>query len=227
MWQKIRGPFSEFGFAAGFLYVIDRVLSTLSPSLRLYVYDLVAQPIGSKPLVPDRMARQFEIRVIGPGDPEIALMPVRPEVMQARMAQRAVCLGAFKKGALIGYMWFCDERYEEDEVRCTYLLGRPRDSVFDFDFYLFPEHRMGLGFAVLWNGANQFLSRRGTLYTFSRMTRFNLASRRAHQHLGLRVVGRALFLRAWVLEVMVATLFPYFHASVTRAGRAHLTLHAD
>ena len=227
VWEKIRGPFREFGLVAGALYAIDRVISGISPNLRLHVYDLVVQPIRQKPLVPDRIAKQLEIRLIEPGDSELALMPVRPEVMQARLAQKAVCLGAFKKGILVGYMWFCSGRYDEDEVRCTYVLGRPGESVFDFDFYLFPEHRMGFGFAILWNGANELLGRRGIRYTFSRMTRFNLASRRAHQHLGLRVVGRALFLRAWVLEVMVATLFPYFHVSITRAGRAHLTLQAD
>jgi hypothetical protein len=224
VWEKISGPFRDFGLAAGALYAIDRVISGVSPKLRLHVYDLVVQPIARKPLVPDRVARQLEIRVIEPGDPELALMPVRPEVMQARLAQKAVCLGAFKKGALVGYMWFCSGRYEEDEVRCTYVLGHPGESVFDFDFYLFPEHRMGFAFAILWNGANEFLGRRGIRHTFSRMTRFNLQSRRAHQRLGLKIVGRALFLQAWALEVMVATLFPFLHVSMSKAGRVRLTL---
>jgi len=227
MLRKISGPFREFGPAAGLLYAIDRVLSSLSPGLRLYVYELMAQPITNKPLLPVALDKQLEIREIKAADPEMALMPVRPEVMQARLAQNAVCLGAFRKGVLIGYMWFCTQTYDEDEVRCTFVLGRARESVFDFDFYLFPEHRMGLGFVGLWNGANEFLSRQGIHYTFSRLTRFNVASRRAHQHLGWKVVGRALFLRAWRLEVMVATLFPFVNVSMTEAGRVRLVLQPD
>jgi hypothetical protein len=209
------------------LYAIDRVLSSLSPGLRLYFYEFMVQPIMDKALVPGRLVKQLEIREIKAGDPAMTLMPVRPEVMQARLAQNAVCLGAFLKDALIGYMWFCPTAYNEDEVRCTYVLGRARESVFDFDFYVFPEHRMGLGFAGLWNGANEFLNRRGIRYTFSRLTRFNLPSRRAHEHFGWKIVGRALFLRVWRLEVMVATLFPFVYVSMTEAGRVHLILQPD
>jgi len=224
MLSKITGPFREFGPFAGLLYAIDRVLSSFSPRLHLYVYELTVQPITDKPLLPGRLNKQLEIREIKAGDPQIALMPVRPEVMQARLAQDSICLGAFNKGIFIGYMWFCNSTYDEDEVRCTYLLDPTQESVFDFDFYLFPEHRMGLGFVGLWNGANEFLNRRGIHYTFSRLTRFNVASRRAHHRLGGKVIGRALFLQMWQVEVMLATLFPYVHLSMTKAGRVHLTL---
>ncbi len=227
MFQKITGPFREFGLAAGFLYVIDRILSGLSPALHLYVYELMVQPITGKPLLSGRLNRHLEIREIKAGDAEIGLMPVRPDVMQARLEHKAICLGAFKNGKMIGYMWYCFQSYDEDEVRCTYMLGSAEESVFDFDFYLFPEHRMGLGFVGLWNGANEILYRRGIRYTFSRLTRFNVASRRAHQHLGWKVVGRALFLKAWRCELMLATLFPYVNVSMTRTGRVHLTLRPD
>src|SRR5207237_7322718 len=224
MLRKIIGPFREFGPAAGLLYVIDRVLSSLSPALHLYVYDLMGQLIVDKPLLSRGFKKPLEIREIKAGDPEIALMPVRAEAMRARLAQRATCLGAFRKGAFIGYMWFCNPTYEEDEVRCTYVLGSADESVFDFDFYIFPEHRMGLGFVSLWNGANEFLNRQNIRYTFSRLTRFNVASRRAHQHLGWKVVGRTIFLKAWHFQIMLATLFPFVHISITKTGRVHLTL---
>jgi hypothetical protein len=226
MLKKILGPFREFGFAAGLLYATDRVLSAISPRLRLQVYELMVQPITDKPLLNGRMNRQLEVREIRAGDPEIARMPVRPEIMAQRFAQKAVCLGAFRKGELIGYMWFCFESYDEDEVRCTYLLNPVEKAIFDFDFYLFPEHRMGLGFVGLWNGANQYLSRRGIAYTFSRLTRFNLASRRAHQHLGWKVAGRAVFFQAWRVELLLATLFPYVHLSLGRS-RVRLALRPD
>jgi hypothetical protein len=226
MLKKILGPFREFGLGAGLLYATDRVLSSISPRLRLHVYELMVQPISDKPLLRGSLGRQLEIREIQPGDPEIARMPVRPEIMAQRFVQRSVCLGAFRRDQFIGYMWFCFESYDEDEVRCRYRLHPVEQAVFDFDFYLFPEHRMGLGFVGLWNGANEYLTRRGIKYTFSRLTRFNLASRRSHQHLGWKVAGRALFLQAWRLELMLATVFPY--VSLTAGGsKVHLDLRPD
>jgi hypothetical protein len=224
MLRRIQGPFREFGFAPGLLYAIDRVLSAISPKLRLHVYEFMVQPITDKPLLPRNFKRQLVVREIKAGDAEMALMPVRPDLMAARLRNRATCLGALKDDVLIGYMWFCSPAYDEDEVRCTYLVEPAGEAVFDFDFYLFPEYRLGLGFVALWNGANEYLTQRGIRYTFSRLTRFNLASRRAHQHLGWKRVGRALFLKAWQVEVMVSTVHPYVHVSPTASGRARVRL---
>jgi hypothetical protein len=221
--QRFAGPFKEFGFPAGLLYVIDRVMQEMSPSLRLHVYELMVQPIPDTFLLPPRFRKQLEIREIKPDDPAIALLPIRPDVRESRFGQNAVCLGGFRKGELIGAMWFCPRAYEEDEVRCTYVVTPAEEAVFDFDFYIFPEHRMGIGFAGIWDGANDFLRARGVRFSFSRVTRFNLASRRAHAHLGA-LIGRAVFLRAWGLEIMMATIFPYVHVSARKSGRARLVL---
>jgi hypothetical protein len=217
----------EFGLFAGLLYTIDRLFSRLSTELRLYVYQLMVQPIPDRPLLSARFTKQLEIREIGRGDPEVALMPARPEIKESRFRQNAICLGAFHKGRFIGFIWFCFGAYEEDEVRCTYVLPAGDRAVFDFDLYLFPEHRMGIGFIGLWNGANEFLRNRGVRFSFSRLTRFNVASRRAHDHLGWKRVGNAIFLRAWGLEFMVATVSPYLHISLAKSQRVRLRLPPD
>jgi hypothetical protein len=223
--QRLISPFKEFGWFGGLLYSIDRVVRTVSPRLRLYFYELMVQPVADKPLLPARFASRFEIREIKRGDPLVDLMPARSEIKESRFEQHAICLGAFQNGQLIGYIWFCFRSYEEDEVRCTFVVTPPDEAVFDFDLYLFPEQRMGLGFAAIWDGANAFLLNRGVKFSFSRLTRFNLASRHAHKHLGWKLVGRAMFLQAWRLEVMLATIFPYWHFSMGR--RVQLTLRPD
>ncbi|MBI1394878.1 MAG: N-acetyltransferase [Betaproteobacteria bacterium] len=224
MLKKILGPFREFGPGAGLLYALDRVLSALSPNLRVYVYEFGVQPITDRPLLPERRTRNFEVREIGAGDLELASMPVPQAVIRTRFAQGARCLGAFQKGTFIGYMWFCRNFYEEDEARCTYVLGAPAESVFDFDYYLYPEYRMGLGFVALWNGANALLHREGIRHTFSRLTRFNLATRRAHAHLGCRVIGKAAFLRMGRAQLMVSTLAPYVRLTPAGSAPARLVL---
>ena len=227
MMRKLISPFQEFGFFPGLLYAIDRTLYRLMPGLRLYFYHFMVQPIATTPLLPARLTRNLEIRPIQRGDSEIDLMPARAEIKESRFEQNATCLGAFRKGNLIGYMWFCFGTYEEDEVRCTYVLPPGDESVFDFDLYLFPKHRLGVGFTGIWNGANEYLRTRGIRFSFSRLSRFNLASKRAHDRLGWKLVGRAIFLKAGGVELMVATISPYIHLSVRKSNRVRLRLRPD
>jgi hypothetical protein len=227
MLQKLIGVFRQFGLFAGLLYGVGRLLQQVSSSVRLFAYELMVQPITDRALIPPRLAKRLEIREIRRGDPEVLLMPARPDIKSARFEQNAVCLGAFQDGRFIAYMWFCFRAYDEDEVRCTYVLTPQEAAVFDFDFYIFPEHRLGLAFVGLWDGANRFLRARGIKYTYSRLTQFNVASKRAHDHLGWKRVGRALFLHAWDFEVMIATIFPYLHFSLRKTSRVRLRLRPD
>lgn len=224
MWRRFVGPFKEFGLGAGFLYVLDRVLRSLSPRLGLYVYELMVQPITGRAMLPGNLAKNLSFTEIGRGHPDVALMPAREDIKAQRFEQGARCLGVYRKGTLIGYLWFCFKRYEEDEVRCIYVLSEPETSVFDFDLYVMPEHRLGIGFMAIWHGANQFLHERGVRYTFSRLTRFNLASRRSHAHLGWKCLGRALFLQAWRVEMMLTTMSPYFGLTLSAGQRLQLDL---
>ena len=224
MWRLIVEPFREFGTLAGSLHVIDRVLRRISPRLRLYVYEMMVQPISDQPLLPPNLVKNLDFAEIGRDHPDLLLMPVRDDVKALRFEQGALCLGAYCKGKLVGYLWLCSGRYDDDEVRCTYHLAEVDCSVFDFDLYVFPEHRSGIGFMAVWHGANLFLAERGIHYAFSRLTHFNLTSRRAHAHLGGRCVGRALFLQAWSVELMLSTLFPFFALTWRRRQRVRLRL---
>jgi hypothetical protein len=226
MLQRVTAPFREFGIAAGALYAADRLLQRISPNLRLYAYEFMVQPIPKAPLLRPGLARGFEFKEISAGDPEVALMPARTDIKQQRFEQGAVCLGTFRKTTLIGYAWFASPEYKEDEARCIYRLAAPKQSVFDFDVYLFPEHRMGLGFIAIWHGANEYLRGRGIRQTFSRVARSNDVSRRSHARLGARSVGRAVFFRAWRAQWMLSTLSPYVHLSNSALKCPILTLRA-
>lgn len=224
MWQTLSNAWREFGLGIGSMYLVDQALHRVSRDARLRFYELMVQPIVDKPLVDARFTRGFTYREIVATDPEVALMPARDDIKSARFAQGATCLGAFRDDKFIGYMWFVRERYLEDEVRCVFHVHPTDTAVFDFDFYVFPDHRMGLGFIALWDGANRYLFERGVRSTFSRITRFNTASRRAHDHLGWRRVGRAVFLKLWRFELMVADVRPYVSVSFARSHRVQLDL---
>ena len=224
MLHRFVDPFKEFGLFAGALYVLDRLMRSLSPRFGIYVYEFMAQPIMARPMLAPNRTKNLRFVEIVRGDADIALMPAREDIKASRFEQGARCLGVYRKGALMGYIWFCFGKYDEDEVRCTYELAAADRSAFDFDLYVFPEHRMGIAFVAIWHAANEFLHEQGVHYTFSRMTRFNLISRRAHARLGARCVGRALFLQAWSVELMMATVFPYVALTWVPSQRVRLRL---
>lgn len=225
--QRLKAPFDEFGWAAGTLYLIDRALRSASSKLGLQVYEFMVQPINGQPLLPASLARNLSFEEIGPDHPDLAQMPALEDIKRRRFEQGARCLGAYRKGELIGYLWYAAGRYEEDEVRCDYVLEDAAASVFDFDLYVLPKHRLGIGFLGIWHGANEVLAARGVRYTFSRLTRFNTASRRAHAHLGWKRVGSGVFLCLGQVEVMASTLAPYLAVTFRRGQRVTLRLRPD
>jgi hypothetical protein len=226
MFQRLASPFREFGTFAGLVYAFDRLLQRALPKVRLYLHDIMVQPIPEKPLLSAGLVKSFDFREISRGAPEVELMPARPDIKESRFRQGARCLGVYRKGEFVGFIWFSFGRYEEDEVRCTYELTPAAQSVFDFDIYLFPEYRMGLGFVATWHGANAFLREHGVRYTYSRLTRFNVASRRAHDHLGWKRIGTALYVQLGRAQIMVASIFPYVHLSL-QSKRVRLRLRPD
>lgn len=224
MFARVVSAIKEFGAGPAVIYLADRVLQRISASWHLRFYELMVQPIPERPLLPGNLVKSLSFREIAAGDPELELMPAPAGVRAARFAQGSVCLGMFRKGELIGYSWFVFNRYAEDEARFDFVLDSPIDSVFDFDLYLFPEHRLGLGFAGLWHGVNEHLRARGIRYTFSRLNRFNLASRRAHEHLGWRRIGRAFVLQLGSVELIFTGLAPFIRLSLSPDSRMLLRL---
>ena len=206
--KRLRGVVDEFGWGAGSVYLVDLALRRLSPRCGAVLYELMGQPVGGALLPPVKTA-VLHSALIRPGDPDLAHVPVPDAVKAARFAQGAECLGVYRKGQLIGYVWFAQGTYDEDEVRCTYDLARVPDSAWDFDLYLLPEHRMGTGFPAIWHCAFEHLARRDVQTSYSRVSRFNLASRRAHARLGSVRVGRLLGLKLGALQIVAADLPPW------------------
>lgn len=212
-------PTREFGVVAGCCYVINRALTRLSNQCGLYWYDLMAQPIATRPLLPEARLNGISYRLIRPQDPEVELMPARAEVKERRFRDGALCLGAFRGDRMLAFIWLAFGSYEEDEVRCTFALPDPDSSVFDFDLYVMPEFRLGVAFAALWHGVNRMLRERGVSFTYSRVSRFNVASRRSHERLGARRIAGVLFLKLWRTQLMMATKRPFVAISLSAKRR--------
>lgn len=222
--RKLRNLLREQGPVGALCYVVHRLGPKSGGLVSLHRYLFVAQPVPGGALLPPRRGRSIAVRRVDSQDPVLLGLPLDDRVLAYRAGQGAICFGAFKDGEIIGCLWLCLSPYEEDEVRCRYEPMPPGRSAWDFDVYLKPEHRSGLGFARLWDAANEFLRGQGVACSWSRISAFNPGSLASHARLGARVVGRATFLRVGPCQLMVASVPPHGHLSLRRTDRATIRL---
>lgn len=214
----------ELGPSGALCYLLQRVGAATGGLLAVHRYLLVAQPVPSEPLLPARRGRSIVVHKLDPQDPQLLALPLDAAVLAYRAGQGAVCFAAFLDEAIIGCLWLCLDSYDEDEVRCRYVPCPAGEAAWDFDVYLLPQHRNGLGFARLWDEANGFLRQHGVAFSWSRISAFNPVSLTSHARLGARVVGRATFLRLGPCQLMAASLPPRWHLSFRRTNRPSITL---
>lgn len=225
--KKLSSALSKFGVWTGLLYIIDQCLVRINSRFRVYPYDLMVQSVHDDNILPSNLSNKIVVREIEKNDPILNEIPPPTDVVANRYDQGAVCLGAFRKAELVGYLWICFDSYEEDEIRCTFVPLPAGKSVFDFDFYIFPEHRFSIAFAALWDGTNDYLRQRGIRYTTSRVSRFNLQSISAHSHFDCWRVGRTLAFTGKQFQCLFATVPPYIDVSFSEASRPKIFIDSE
>jgi GNAT superfamily N-acetyltransferase len=210
----VHSTIAQMGWVDGTLYLLNRVLERGSRGrVRIVKYCLVAQPIGRSDTRRMRPDTATVLRQVGPNDPLVARFPRPAAVIARRFADGAVCTVALVRDEFAGFIWTQRERYEEDEVRCTYQLAAPALSVWDFDVYVEPRFRAGRTMARLWSQVDDELAATGIRWSFSRISAFNRVSLAAHARLGIVPCGSVLFLCAGPLQLFCAARSPFLHLS--------------
>lgn len=203
------------GLLDSLLYYVDRVLRVLPGRFRLIRYYFAVQPVPSGGLASALRTRGIEVRPIERGDPALEKIPRPGEVIAARFAQDAVCLGAFKHAELVAFGWFLiDGDYLEDEVRSRFCPRPERTAGWDFDIFVFPAHRAGFAFPRLWAESDAWLASRGMRWTMSRISAYNRRSLVSHASLGARIVGSATYLCLGSWQLTISSLRPRLHLSL-------------
>lgn len=222
---SLRTAVSQLGPVNGFLYCLQQALERLSRGrCRFIRYYLVAQPIP-EPFQPTcRPSARDTIRPVTPRDPMVAAFPRPGTVIQQRFANGNVCLCAVSKEEFAGFFWYARRHYDEDEVRCKFLLAAPETSVWDFDVHVEPEYRMGRTFVRLWDAANETLCREGIRWSFSRISAFNPQSLNSHGRMGIRRLHTLNFLCLGKAQVSFMTCRPFFHVSVSERDAPEIFL---
>lgn len=220
---KVRDSCAQLGPWNAVLYAASRALERISGGrARIVKYYIVAQPVqASVPLRPDP---KTVVRFTGPDDSVTSSFPRPRQVIERRYACGAQCLAATVGDQFAGFIWWQRERYDEDEVRCTYVLSHAERSVWDYDVYVEPRFRLGRTMARLWQTANQHLVHEGVVWSFSRISAFNPTSLSTHAKLGMRACHAATFCVFGRVQLAVFGVAPFVHVSLSPARRPVLRL---
>lgn len=195
----------EHGWRVGLALAVHRSLARLSPRYGMYWYRVYRQPLQGASRLGASGSAQY--RWMDGYDELLAQLPRPVENLRERFEQNVQCLAVVKEQELMACAWFGFERFEEDEVRCTYIL--PANAVWDFDVFVFPKHRIGRIFLRTWEEANRKLSLEGFTQSLSRISVYNKNSITSHEKLGAEPLGGALFFKLGRLQVMMSSLSPY------------------
>lgn len=213
----------QLGTCDAILFVVSRLLEKASRGyVRLIKYYIVAQPITV--LTTLRPDPKTVITFTHEGDPLTRCFPRPPAVIARRYADGGQCITASINGQFAGFLWFQYERYEEDEVRCTYVLRQPQRCVWDYDVYVERQFRLGRALARLWQAANEHLAEQGIQWSYSRISAFNAASLKTHSRLGMRICHSAIFWVIGPLQLSWLGQMPFFHVSLFSTQRPALRL---
>lgn len=214
MLGKLQQLRTHMGTLNAFLYVMHRLLSTMSgkhAGIERFIF--VAQPVPDQPHIPPGKTTTAVVKTLLPGDALLAQCMRPAEVIAARFAQGAKCLALIKEDQLQAAIWLIHGHYDEDVVRARFVLPRSGAAAWDFDVYVAPKYRLGFTFLRLWDAANAYLREAGVMWSYSRITAFNLGSLASHSRLGASPFGSATFLTLGPIQIMISTLRPWLHIS--------------
>lgn len=223
IYSAIRETVAAHGWANGALYAVSRALERATRGrCRLFKYYFVAQPVPESPQATLQRTGKIKLyRALGT-EKITACFPRPAEIIERRFADGAACFVAERDGVLLGFIWIKLDRYEEDEVRCDYLLDSARGVAWDFDAWVAPEFRMTRAFRHLWETANDYLRQCGCRWSVSRISAFNPGSLSSHRRLGAVHLFTGLFLTLGSVQLALFSRRPYFHLGVGAGSRPKL-----
>ncbi|MBV2127714.1 N-acetyltransferase [Arsukibacterium indicum] len=219
MLAKIKQTYRELGAADTVLYMLDKALVKLTFNrLLIHKYYITRQPVSAIASVPPTKALDIEIKQLANDDPTLSTMDRPAAILQQRYAQGGHCFAAFKKEQFAGNLWLNFDEYQEDEVRCRYVLQPTGHAAWDYDVFVMPKYRFSYVFAKLWDKANSVMTGRGISYVYSRINYYNVGSLQSHKRLGSKIYGAVYFINIGSVQLMFSRHFkPFLKLSTNQA----------
>lgn len=204
----------EVGFVTALLHVAGRALSRLGHGAALHDLVLYTQPVRATPLLPAARGVSIEVRSYSGHQALDAGLPGPP----GRRCNGMHCLAAYREGRLIGFQWVNLGSHQDEMVRARYVPMPEGRSAWSFDLNVDSAHRGGLVFARLTDATWALLRAHGRTEVASAIAASNRGAIGAEERLGGCRLGRAVHVRLGPLQLLVASLPPYLHLSVSDRG---------
>lgn len=208
----------EVGFVTALLHVASRALSRLGHVAALHDLVLYTQPVRATPLLPAARGASIEVRSYSGQQALDAGLPCPPGHAVARRRNGMHCLAAYREGRLIGFHWVNLGPHQDELVRARYVPMPEGRSAWSFDLHVDSAHRGGLIFARLTDATWALLRAHGRTEVASYIAASNRGAIGAEERLGGCRLGRAVHFRLGPLQLLVASLPPYLHLSVSDRG---------
>jgi hypothetical protein len=225
--SRLRRALSEYGAANLLLYALQRAVQKVDRSAVIERQYIVSQPVPLSVHSSGRRGATIEVRTIHHDDPVLGTFTRIPAEIADRFAQKASCLGAFRNGELLGWLWFVPGTFRDFSHPVTFKLSPPEATTWDFDVYVRADARLSAAFSRLWEVAFASLRDLGVTQTLSAISAYNPASLRSHQRLGARALGSILILRVGRLQAVLSRRFrPHLQWSFRDNFRAALAINA-
>jgi hypothetical protein len=223
----VKEAFAKFGWVDGCLYLLNAALTRLAGDhAKVRRYYLVAQPLDAKLSLPRRLGLSYQTRLVAPGDCAAGEFPRPAAVIDERYLQGSICIAAYQGARFVGFIWICTGDYQEDDVRCRYVLHPGDAAVWDYDLFVVPELRNGVIFVKLWATALEHLRERNKRWSLSRISAFSPDSRAAHRRMGAIQIGSAFFADLLGVQFTIASVPPFLHIAWRGSHGPNLRLRA-
>ena len=216
--NKISKFYKDAGLFVTLAFIVHRLLSKLSAKSGCFLYFIYDQPFkvakqtNSQPKRPS----QVNYRWLDSYDESLMQLPRPTAVLNQRFEQQSQCVLAEVEDEIRACAWFTTETYIEDEVRCVFDFSSYPDRVWDYDIFVFPKYRISRLFLRLWQTSEQYLLDQGYKSTLSRIMAYNRPSVRSHQGLGAKKIGWSCFICIFQFQILISSMKPYFHISISR-----------
>lgn len=211
--SKIKKNINEMGLPTSLLYIFSKLINRIHKNVKLHYYLFVNQKIAANPRLPVHRGKNFTFKILDKYATVLEALPRPREVIHNRFNQGYICIAATKEDIFVGCIWLSLHQYIEDEVRAIFI-PQPIDTVaWDFDVFITSEYRATYLFPKLWDEADNYLKSLGFQATASRIAGFNMQSVNSHKRLGAETTARAIYIKAFNLQLSLCTVSPYLHLS--------------
>lgn len=205
-------------------HVADRLLDRGSGGrIRFHVLRFYLQPLPAIPALSERPGDAIKVGPIDPTAFDAAAFGRPAEAIAERTRSGAMCIGAVKDDALLGFIWAQKGTLQERIVRCRMSVTPSSNVAWDFDVFVQPRFRLGRVFGRLWNAMARALREDGFSATISWIRLGNRASESAHEKLGAFRIAWAAFLTVFDHQLMLSSERPRI-AYAPPGKSTHLTI---